>query len=259
MATHLLGGLQRAHFDLTQICITDKDGEKLQQLAKQFHVQTQQDNITAIKGAQMVILAIKPQSLGAFAKECAGAFTHSPLVISILAGISIAQLSQLLGPQLFIRAMPNILVSLSQGNTILFSPSLPKEAHQQVQDFFARLGATQWIQTEAQLDAYTVLTGCGPGYVFFLMQCVIDAAAELNIPENDAKNAVLQLFSGAAQMAAQSPHSLQTLQQQVASKGGVTEKLLATLQDDHLEKILKHAFIEAYAHGQQLQHHQEEK
>jgi pyrroline-5-carboxylate reductase len=260
MATYLLSGLQRAGVDLTHVCITDKDPKKLHLLAQQFAVQTSQDNNPAIMRAAVVILAIKPQSLVAFAQESASAFAHAPLVISILAGIPIAQLHALLGPLPFVRAMPNLLVSLSQGNTVLFAPiGITAQQHKVAESYFIPLGITQWVDEEKQLDAYTVLTGCGPGYVFFMMQCVIDAAAELGIGHAQAKTAVLQLFSGAAQMAAQNPATLIELQQQVASKKGVTENLLAKLKAGHVDSVFKQAFLDAYAHGQQLQHQKEEK
>lgn len=253
MASAIVAGLAHAGVDLTRICITDKNPEKLNVLAKQFSVQTSQDNQQAIQGADIVLLAIKPQSLPEFAAAHKTAFAHAPLVISILSGIPVAQLSALLGDMPFVRAMPNILVALSQGNTILFA-----HAHDsRVENFFAPLGLVQWVNDEKQLDAYTVLTGCGPGYLFFMMQNIIDAAIELGIPQAEAKTAVLQLFSGSAQLAMQSHASLIELQQQVTSKGGVTEKLLATLKENHMPDLFKKAFLDAYARNQQLQNHKE--
>ena len=156
--------------------------------------------------------------------------------------------------------MPNILVSMGQGNTILFAqPHFLIQHYQFAQNLFAHLGLTQWVDEERQLDAYTILTGCGPGYIFFMMQCVVDAAIQLGIPEIEAKTAVLQLFTGSAQMAAHNPASLISLQQQVASKKGVTEKILTALKANHMEEIFKQAFIDAYAHGQLLQHQKEER
>lgn len=259
MATYILNGLQQAGFPLSQICITDKDPQRLTAIAQRFSVHTERDNVVAIKNAQLVILAIKPQSLAAFAKECAGAFAHAPLIISILAGMPIKQLSLLLGEQKFIRAMPNVLVSLSQGNTILFTEKnvLPHERNI-AQDFFEQLGIIQWVDEEKEIEAYTILTGCGPGYLFFIMQCIIDAAVELGIPSADAKLSVLQLFSGAAHMALLSDFSLLELQQQVTSKKGVTEKLLAELIDQEVHLKFKQAFSKAHEHGHTLKNLKEE-
>jgi pyrroline-5-carboxylate reductase len=253
MASYLLSGLARTGIPLDNICITDKDPQKLAELVKRFAVQTSLDNDAVIRQADVVLLAIKPQSLGDFAQQHHSAFAHKPIVISILAGMPIAQITALLGPMPIIRAMPNILVSLSQGNTILYAD----KQYELVEQFFAPLGIVQWVDEEQQLDAYTVLTGCGPGYLFYMMQCVIDAAVELGIPEKNAKNEVLQLFSGTAQMATESPYSLIELQQQVASKKGVTEKLLDTLKAQHMDTIFKQAFSKAYARGQQLKDHKE--
>ncbi|MFA6036571.1 MAG: pyrroline-5-carboxylate reductase [Legionellales bacterium] len=253
MATAIVAGLAHAGVDLSRIWITDKNFQKLDALAQQFSVKTSMDNHAAIKRADIVLLAIKPQSLPAFAAEHQAAFSHMPLIISILSGIPIAQLTQLLGAMPIVRAMPNILVSLSQGNTILFSA----EKHNNVEDFFAPLGIVQWVNEEKQLDAYTILTGCGPGYLFFMMQSIIEAAAALGIDEIDAKTAVLQLFSGSAQMAMQSPATLIELQQQVASKGGVTEKILLSLSENKIPDLFKQAFLIADAHNQALQNHKE--
>ncbi len=255
MATNILAGLAHAGTDLSHICITDKDPERLRQLSKQFSIKTSEDNHAAIKGANIVLLAIKPQSLADFAKACKQAFTKDHLIISILAATSISQLQNALGEHIFIRAMPNILVALSQGQTILFA-----NTHQpKVEHFFSPLGVTKWVKDEAQLEAYTLLTGCGPGYLFFIMQSIIDASTKLGIDEKDAKAAVLQLFTGSAQMAKENSASLIELQQQVASKGGITEHILNSLKNDDVTTIFQHAFIDAYHYGQQLHSHKEEK
>ncbi|MGA2654418.1 MAG: pyrroline-5-carboxylate reductase [Gammaproteobacteria bacterium] len=253
MATYLLNGLAHAGVDLSQVCITDTDEAKLAHLAQRFSVQTSTDNNTAIARAEIVLLAIKPQSLSTFAQQHRDAFSHLPIVISILAGMPIAQISALLGPLPIVRAMPNILVALSQGNTILFAP---KHYHV-VEQIFAQLGVVKWVGAENQLDAYTVLTGCGPGYLFFIMQSVIDAAVALGIPENDAKTEVLQLFAGSARMALESHHSLVELQQQVASKKGVTERILTSLTEQHTQAIFKQAFLDGFTRNQELKNHKE--
>lgn len=253
MATYLLNGLARAQVDLSSVCITDKDEAKLALLAQRFKVKTDIDNNAAIAKAEMVLLAIKPQSLSIFAKEHSQAFSHSPIVVSILAGMPIAEISALLGPLRVVRAMPNILVALSQGNTILYA----HKHYHAVEQLFAHLGVVQWVASENQLDAYTVLTGCGPGYLFFMMQSLIDAAKTLGIPEKQAKAEVLQLFQGSARMALESHHSLIELQQQVASKKGVTERILTSLNDQHLPEVFKKAFADGLAHNQALKNHKE--
>src|SRR5580692_8538326 len=97
MATAIVAGLAHAGVDLSRIWITDKDSKKLDALTQQFLVKTSSDNHAAIKRADIVLLAIKPQSLPEFAAEHQEAFSHKPLIISILSGIPIAQLTQLLG------------------------------------------------------------------------------------------------------------------------------------------------------------------
>jgi len=254
MATHMLNGLKLAGFPLNALHVTDMDEEKLRAIAEQFQVKTSTDNSAAIKQAAIVILAIKPQSIRDFAEQTRAAFAHDPLVVSILAGIPLEKLHQLLGVQNIVRAMPNICVSIAQGNTILCAPHLEASASRTIEALFSLMGVTQWVQDEAELDAYTVLTGAGPGYVFYLLQNIIDAAAALGIQELEAKKAVLQLFAGATQLALNSPASLHTLQQQVTSKKGVTEQVIQTLADGQLEALFAEAFKKAYAHGQQLQH-----
>lgn len=256
MASHILQGLKRAGVDLDNICVTDHDATKRETLAAQFGVKTQENNQSAIAQGEIIILAIKPQSLHDFATENRAAFSHHPLVISIAAGISCEYLQTLFGDaQNIIRAMPNVCVSVSQGNTILFTtPLVSAEKRKLADEIFSHLGLTQWVMDEKQFDAYTILTGAGPGYVFFILQCIINAAVQLGIPQDAAKEAALQLFSGAAHMAANSDNTLSELQQQVTSKNGVTEKILTTLVAGDFEQLFEQAFKNAYAHGQQLQH-----
>ncbi len=259
MASHMLSGLQRAGFPTNAILVTDTDPEKLQAITEQFAVQTTTDNRAAIQQAAIVILAIKPQSMHSFAIQNSTAFAHSPLVISIAAGIPLEKLHQFFGAIPIVRAMPNICVSIAEGNTIFFAPQLEVSLHKVADAFFSLMGITQWVLDEEQLDAYTVLTGAGPGYVFFILQSIIDAAQTLGISEADAKKAVLQLFSGATQLASLSSSSLRTLQQQVTSKKGVTEQVIETLNKGHMSALFALAFEKAYARGQQLQHLMEDE
>ncbi|EDN66541.1 Delta 1-pyrroline-5-carboxylate reductase [Beggiatoa sp. PS] len=171
MATSLIGGLLETGVSSDKIRVADPESEPL---AAQFPVQLYSDNIKAIEGAEIIVLAVKPQVLPEIAKSIATAMpTSPPLFISIAAGIRIADLAHWLGtqPVPIVRVMPNTPALVRSGASALYAGQHVSDfQHELAENILRSVGLTVWLSDEKQMDAVTALSGSGPAYFFLIME-----------------------------------------------------------------------------------------
>jgi pyrroline-5-carboxylate reductase len=248
MAAALIGGLTKRGLQATRVVVADPSGEQLQRLVRDYGVTAAADNVSAVKGAEVVILAVKPQLMRAVAVGLAPQLAETrPLVISVAAGIPHAALARWFGPQIaVIRTMPNRPALNGFGATGLFAPAGVGAANRALAEMImAAVSATVWVEHESQMDTVTALSGSGPAYFFLFMEALEAAAHERGLPKDVAHQLTLETAFGAAQMARQSADSLATLREQVTSKGGTTAAALAVLDAAGLRAIVAHAVAAA--------------
>ena len=186
----------------------------------------------AADGAFEVIqLGLKPQQLGQLR---GGALAgHAPqLLVSILAGVEVQTLASLCDARAVVRAMPNLPVASGRGVVALHGADGDGEAQALADALMAPLGLVEWIDGEAQFDAVTALSGCGPGFVFRFVAALAEAGAALGLPADQALRLARATVDGAAGMALASPDSPAVLADRVASPGGSTRKGLDVLDAD---------------------------
>jgi pyrroline-5-carboxylate reductase len=228
--------------------VADPLPDQLARLKREYGVSTAADNAGAVRGAEAVILAVKPQQMRSVAlglKDHLAAM--HPLVISVAAGIPHAALARWFGPQIpVIRTMPNRPALNGFGATGLYAPAgVGAAARATAEEIMAAVSATVWVEHESQMDTVTALSGSGPAYFFLFMEALEAAAHERGLPTDIAHRLTLETAFGAAQMARQSTESLATLRDQVTSKGGTTAAALAVLDDAGLRAIVAHAVAAA--------------
>jgi pyrroline-5-carboxylate reductase len=248
MAAALIGGLTKRGLPATRVAVADPDREQLQRLVRDYGVGAAADNVTAVKGAEVVILAVKPQLMRGVALGVAPQLAETrPLVISVAAGIPHAALARWFGPQVpVIRTMPNRPALNGFGATGLFAPASVGAANRALAEMImAAVSATVWVEHESQMDTVTALSGSGPAYFFLFMEALEAAAHERGLPSDVAHQLTLETAFGAAQMARQSADSLATLREQVTSKGGTTAAALEVLDAAGLRAIVAHAVAAA--------------
>jgi pyrroline-5-carboxylate reductase len=248
MAAALIGGLTKRGLPVTRVAVADPDREQLQRLVRDYGVSAAADNVTAVKGAEVVILAVKPQLMRGVALGLAPQLAETrPLVISVAAGIPHAALARWFGPQVpVIRTMPNRPALNGFGATGLFAPASVGAANRALAEMImAAVSATVWVEHESQMDTVTALSGSGPAYFFLFMEALEAAAHERGLPSDVAHQLTLETAFGAAQMARQSADSLATLREQVTSKGGTTAAALEVLDAAGLRAIVAHAVAAA--------------
>jgi pyrroline-5-carboxylate reductase len=230
------------------VVVADPSPEQLQKLVRDYGVKTAADNASAVQGAEVVVLAVKPQQMRAVALGLAPHMAEAhPLLISVAAGIPHAALARWFGPRIpVIRTMPNRPALNGFGATGLFAPANVGAANRALAEMImAAVSATVWVEHESQMDTVTALSGSGPAYFFLFMEALEAAAHERGLPSDVAHQLTLETAFGAAQMARQSTESLATLREQVTSKGGTTAAALAVLDAAGLRAIVAHAVAAA--------------
>ncbi len=255
MSRSILGGLIADGCAPDRIWVSDPTPATLESLSGQFGVHTTADNQRAVREASVVVLAVKPQVMGAVAGELGGAVRdRKPLVVSIAAGVRLAQLQRWLGERVaIVRTMPNTPALVGSGASALYANPHVSDAQRQLAESILRaVGLAVWVEDESELDAVTALSGSGPAYFFLVMEAMETAAVDMGLPPADARLLTLQTAFGAAKMALESSESPAQLRARVTSPGGTTARGVAALRDGGLEALFARALEAAARRAQEL-------
>ncbi|GAA0789893.1 pyrroline-5-carboxylate reductase [Marinobacterium sediminicola] len=243
MARAIIGGLLENGFAAQNIWAAEPESARLEDLAAQG-LNTTTDNREAVAAADLVVLAVKPQIMQAVASELADAARqHQPLFVSIAAGISLEALERWLGGDVaVVRCMPNTPSLVQTGASGLFANARVSELQrEQATQILQAVGIALWVQSEAELDAVTAVSGSGPAYYFLMMEAMTAAGVKLGLSEATARDLTLQTALGAARMASSSDVDAAELRRRVTSPKGTTEQAIKTFQTEGLEAIVDKA------------------
>lgn len=233
MARALIGGLIARGGASNAFAVVDIDPDARATIAARFGVATFVEiEAAAVVNAEIIVLAVKPQSIRAVARELATLLKRQ-VVLSIAAGIRLSDLSRwLLGYRRLVRAMPNTPALIGAGIAGLYALSgVDGDGRSRASSVLEAVGATLWCEREDELDAITAISGSGPAYVFYFIEAMERAARELGFEPAQARRLALATFSGASRLAEQSDSEPAMLRAQVTSKGGTTERAIAVLED----------------------------
>ncbi len=203
--------------------------------------------------AETLVIAVKPQMFreaGPTLKRCVGAST---LVVSIMAGTTIAALQEVVGGAV-VRAMPNTPAAIGRGITVAVPAPDVSTAQRAIADALLRAtGAVEWVDDEALMDAVTAVSGSGPAYVFLLAEELARAGVAAGLPEALATKLARDTVSGAGELLHRSELSAATLRQNVTSPGGTTAAALAVLMGaDGFGPLLTRAVAAAAERSKEL-------
>ncbi len=244
MAGSIIGGLIDSGHPAGLISAADPFPASLERLREIAPVNICPSNADAAAGADVVILAVKPQVMAEATNSIARAVRkRGSLVISIAAGVTIASIQARLGPgAAIVRCMPNTPALLGCGASALFgNANVTEQQRQYAQAILDAVGITRWVETETALDAITALSGSGPAYFFLFMEAMIDAGCELGLDRETATVMAGQTGLGAARMALESDVDLVELRSRVTSPGGTTERAVQSLESSGLRQTVTNA------------------
>ncbi|MCY0965017.1 pyrroline-5-carboxylate reductase [Parathalassolituus penaei] len=241
MATAIIGGLIRqGEVTANAIRVSDPGEQQRQNLAQSFGVQTFADNLEAVSEADLVILAVKPQMMKTVLEPLQATLSaRQPLIISIAAGITLANLEKWSGCRNLVRCMPNTPALLGVGATgMVASEAVEIEQRTLADRLMQATGITVWLKSEQEIDAVTALSGSGPAYFFLLIEAMIESGVKLGLSEETSRQLALQTALGAGQMAANADVGPAELRRRVTSPGGTTERAIFTFEGAHLRDIV---------------------
>jgi len=266
MGRCLVGGLIGDGHPCERLRVSDPDPERLQVFGERFGVRTGSDNRSTIAGADVVILAVKPQVVRAVVEDVAETLrAQKPLVLSIVAGLSTGALRKWIGSEgigsegigsevPIVRAMPNTPALVRSGAAALYAEagSVGRGHRDSAESILRAVGSTVWVEDEALMDTVTALSGSGPAYFFLLMELIERAGVSMGLTPASARLLTLQTAFGAAKMALESETPAAVLRAQVTSPGGTTEQAIKTFQDCGIESIVTRALRAAEARSREL-------
>ena len=224
-------------------------------LTETYGLRAVADNATAARDVDVVMLCVKPQTVAKALPELREALTPRQLVISIAAGVSLHTLESLSYHPAIVRSMPNTPVNVGEGMTV-WAPShavTPTQAAQ-TRTVFAALGREMQVDNESFLNMATSISGCGPAYLFLVMEALTDAGVQVGLPRYMAEELVMQTVLGAARLAQETKRHPAALKNAVTSPGGTAAAALYQLEKGGLRPTMADAVMAAFQRAASLGH-----
>ena len=182
-----------------------------------------------------------------------GNAASSPALLSIAAGLSVQKLRDWSGLQAIVRCMPNTPAMVGQGITGLYAPTGLQTLHrEQSNDLMRGLGPTVWLDTEDEINTVTAISGSGPAYVFYFVECFIKAAQATGLSPDTARMLAWQTVKGSVALLDSSEETAESLRAKVTSKGGTTAAAMEKLGAAGLEETLACAIDAAQKRAREL-------
>lgn len=252
MARSLIGGLISSGVKSDNIFAADPNDEIRNSLTRDFSIHTFTENQDLMDKCDVIVFSVKPQAL----KEVASSLNakDSALYVTIAAGIPSESLNNWLGGnKAVVRAMPNTPSLVLSGASGLFANNHVSEEQKEISESILRaVGTAVWVDTEAQLNAVTALSGSGPAYFFMVLEAMEKAGEELGLPADTARLLAIQTGFGATKLALEIEDDPASLRQKVTSPGGTTEAAIKTFEEQGLMKIFSNAMKAANDRAEQL-------
>mgnify|MGYP003586359611 CR=1 FL=1 len=225
-----------------RLVVTDVRAERRDYFQAQFGVRGLKSNREAVREADVVVLAVKPQTMGDVLRELRGAIPASALVITIAAGIPTARFEEGLGEGArVVRVMPNTPSLVRAGASALCGGRWATEQDLKLAGALMEAVGLAVRVSESDMDSVTAVSGSGPAYVFFLAEAMLQAADQFGLAPDTARDLVTATLEGAARLMKETGLPPAELRARVTSKGGTTEAALNVLR----EKGVLDAWIEA--------------
>ncbi len=234
------------------ITVSDVSPKRRDILKKNYGVKTTANNLEAIKKAQVIVLAVKPQDLSTVLQELKK-LAPQQLVLSIAAGVTMETIRQGLNHNCLVRAMPNMPAQIGEGVTVwTASTEVNQKQKELAKSILSTCGEEIYVNNEKYIDMATALSGSGPAYIFLIIEALTDAGVHIGLPRDTAEKLVIETTIGSARaVKAMAKHPAE-LKNMVTSPGGTTTEGILQLETGGLRSLLLRAVIAAYDKAKSL-------
>jgi len=240
-------------FSAEDVVATVKHAAGAAELGSRLGIATTTDNLDAVAGAEIVLLAVKPQALGAVVSELAPVLVPGQLVVSIVASATTAFIEERLPLSLpVVRAMPNTPALIGAGMTVLCGGTHAGDDHlRRAEELFRAVGRTL-VLDEKHMDAVTALSASGPAFVYVVLESLAEGGVKVGLPRNTATELAAQMCLGAAKMVLETGEHPALLKDAVTTPAGCTIDGLLRLEEGGLRVTLIKAVVESTRRAGQL-------
>ncbi len=239
-----------------KIIVADPSLEKLKSLEEKFKIKTSLNNKEAVEDADWILIAVKPFDVGKVIEEIKTNINEK-ILISVAAGVTLSELQKYtLGPgQKIIRIMPNIPVAYLKGVIgLLANINVSEKEKSEIEKFFSQIGKVFVAKTEEEFIFFSLTPGCGPALVSYCINMFTKTAIESGLDEKSAGEIAMQIFTGTLLHLQKKKLSPKQLQEEVATKGGVTEQIIKSLDGSDIQRIFDNAIKKGQNKIQEIYH-----
>ena len=250
MAEALIQGLLKSGIAAAdRIRVTDIQLDRIAHFLSTYGVGGSSDNAAEAQSADLIVLAVKPQTLPALLQSLRPALGAQQLLLSIAAGIPIAAIRAAAGdaPRI-VRSMPNTPALVGKGVAAICGDAADLDTAELI---LSAAGTVVRVEEE-QMDAVTAISGSGPAYAFYLMEAMQEAADRLGLEKATADQLISATIEGAGALVRQTGEAPATLRARVTSKGGTTEAAINVMQEEDLHDHLVTAIMTAHQRAREL-------
>lgn len=258
MAEAMMSGILRKKLTKPENILTSGPiVERGQELKKKYGIQPFNNNNPEVASkADVVILSVKPQRLEKVLVGLKGSLKPEALVLSIVAGASIAKINRLLGHDMIVRSMPNTPAQIGEGITVwTCSKAVSDKQKQFAQTILGAFGQEIFVEEEDYLDKATALSGTGPAYVYLFMEAMVDAGVHMGFSRSIAEKLVIETLRGSVDYYDKEKvdtRHLARLRNQVTSPGGTSAEAIYYLEKANFRTAISRAIWAAYKRSKEL-------
>lgn len=254
MGSCLVKGLLDAKIlSASQVYFTTKHTETAQRIIKSIGIQAAKGNVDLVRRCSVILIAVKPQSGSEVLEEIAACDLKGKTIVSIMASVSTRQIETALGqPVAVVRAMPNTPAFVRAGITAYcLGEHATEKDSDRVSQIFSPVG-THLRVDENRMDAVTGLSGCGPAYIYMVLESLIDGGVKVGLPRELAIQLAAHTVLGSAKMLLETGRHPAALKDEVTTPAGCTIDGLMELEEGKLRVTLIKAVVQATKRAQRL-------
>lgn len=236
-----------------EITVSDISEPRLNYLKRKYKIKVKPDNLIAATDAEVIVLAVKPQTLPAILVELKGKLKVKQLVLSIIAGTTVNRVAVGLNHKRIVRSMPNMPAQIGEGMTVwTAAPEVTGRQKKQSKAILGVMGQELFVEDEKFLDMATAISGSGPAYVFYFVEALTEAAVKIGWEPELAEKLALQTLIGAASLLQQSGEKPPDLRKAVTSPGGTTAAAIEQFDKSEYKILIARAVAAAFQRAKEL-------